>query len=637
MVTLDALFWIAHVARDRALAAAEESVLAPALGTLLRRLETRLGAESHGAPGDLVAGFALARGVVSVARSLLSPAYHPPVDLARVVAAENVRIAEHKGPSVSPLLGVTVDYSLLVPRGGADASAARAAYARAVAWLGAAPFALAARGELEGAELSMAAARAHTRAALLIARLVEFEVDVEAAYAWYQWATLAVFMGGASDDVSLRDLLDAAGAAGMDVRNARAFVDVAKLDRLRHALARRPRRAAARRSGDRRGLRAGRATPDAKREFLRAATSMRLLPARGGADAEVLQALVFPSVGKLDARVADPPPSTARDGVRAMPRALDVAAWLGSADARELLRESSDDAYEGYPSALDALCARRPAEQARHDSVYSSSLDALATYLAPSTADREQPGASSAAWRRRRLEAALAGWTTLRHDALAFARFPLATKPRSGRSGRAAAGDASGLRRAAPRGDREAPLARAAGDARPAGDGAPAGGVVRLSASLPPRRSSWPTPSPSPVAKRTTKSRALPERESLRTPFRRAWPPSSKGSSPASAADASLAIDVHTDQVARSALVEACGDLDDLYLVVRVPHTGRLVLAVGATASHYEVTEPASERPTDATWRTRLHGSPPPTRALFTRAYIAPAAAEEPPDASVTD
>jgi hypothetical protein len=103
------------------------------------------------------------------------------------------------------------------------------------------------------------------------------------------------------------------------------------------------------------------------------------------------------------------------------------------------------------------------------------------------------------------------------------------------------------------------------------------------------------------------------------------------------AADASLAIDVHTDLVSSHALVEGCGDLDDLYLAFREPQSGRLVLAMGAASSHYEVTEPARDRPTDTVWRARLHGPSPPARADYTRAYVAPAVDVEPLDASLAD
>ena len=639
VITLDTLFWVAHVARDRALAAAEESVLVPALEALLRRLEARLGSDAHGAPGDLVAPFALARGVVSVARSLLSPAYQPPVDLARVVAEENRRIAAHEGPSVSPLLGVTVDYSQIVPRGAADASAARAAYARAVAWLGSAPFVVAARGEVEGAQLSIAQARAHTRAALLVARMVEFEVDVEAAYAWHEWATLAEFVGGTSDDLSLRGLLDLAGARsgpGMNVRDARAFVDVAKLDRLRHTLF----------SGHPARLYDGAATagalvhhrgggdPGAAPEFIRATTSVRILAPRGDADAELLQGLVFPAVGKLTGP-SDPPPRTSRDGVRALPAALDVGAWLGSPDARALLHESGDDAYEDYGATLDNLSARRPSASARHDSVYASSLDALATYVLPSAADGAQPGASSPSWRRHRLEAALAGWATLRHDALAFARFPLATTPSLVDAHARPPATLAAFVEPHP----EA-IAKLLSLVRQTARG------LRALGQLPEGSSAGPTLESAEhlladafaIACREANDEAPApdERYAILTfPARLAALEESLVAS--RAADASLAVDVHTDLVSSRALVEGCGDLDDLYLAFREPQTGRIVLAVGATSSHYEVTEPARDRPTDTLWRTRLHGPSPPPRAEYTRAFLAPTVAPDPPDASAAD
>jgi hypothetical protein len=94
---------------------------------------------------------------------------------------------------------------------------------------------------------------------------------------------------------------------------------------------------------------------------------------------------------------------------------------------------------------------------------------------------------------------------------------------------------------------------------------------------------------------------------------------------------------VHTDLVSARALVEACGDLDDLYVAFREPESGQIVLAAGATASHYEVTEHARDRPTDTVWRARLHGPSPPARADYTRAFMAPAPPSEPLDASIAE
>jgi len=632
VVTLDALFWIAHVARDRALAAAEETALAPALDTLLRRLEVRLTVDARSAPGDLIAAYVLARGVVSVARSLLSPAYHAPADLARVVADESKRIAAHERPSVSPLLGLTLDYSQIVPRGAADASSARAAYARAVAWLGAAPFAVAARGEIDGAELSFGRARAHARAALLIARLVEFDVDAEAAYALRRWVTVSEFAGGASDDVSLRELLDVATAVGMDAHEPRGFVDVAKLDRLRHALL--AGHAAKLDDGAAiAGVQVHHGQPFGPADYERAATSVRMLPARSTPDADVLQSLVFPSVGKLDAR-ATTPPRTARDGIRAMPRALDVAAWLGATDARTLLHESGDDAYERFDTTRDALDARRPPEGSRHDSVYASSLDAIATYLAPSAADATQPGASTLAWRTRKIEAALAAWTTLRHDALPFARFPLATAPAAIESHATAPADLPAFVEPHP----EA-IAKLLALVRQTTHGLRAlGEVPEGSSAIPILDASERLLADAFAIARREANDETPtdeERDAIASfPARLAALEAALVAS--RAADASLAVDVHADLVASRVLVEACGDLDDLYVVLREPHTGRLVLTVGAASSHYEVDAPARDRPTDATWRARLHASPAPARDDFAPAFPVAAPATD-ADAGLDD
>jgi hypothetical protein len=614
VITMDALFWVAHVARDRALAAAEEAVLAPTLEALLRRLEARLAEDVKTAPGDLLAGYALSRGVIAVGRALLSPAYRAPTDLARVVDAETKRIAAHAGPAVSPLLGVTVDYSQIAPRGAADASTARTAYALATAWLGSAPFAVAARGEIEGAELPFGRARASTRAALLLARLVDFDVDAESAYAMRRWVTASEFAAGTSDDVSPRELLDVATSLGMDPRDPRSFVDVVKVDRLRHALmgGRSPKLDD---GGAVRGVPTHHGVPEPLRDFERAATSVRFFPARGTGDADVLQSLVFPEVGKLGKTPGDMVPESSRDGMRAMPRALDVAAWLGAKDARALLHDVGDDAYERYDATLGALIEHRPAEVTQHDSVYASSLDAIATYLAPSAADAAQPGATSPAWRARKLEAALAAWATLRHDALPFARFPLATRPSTSETRAPPPGTLPAFVEAHP----EA-IAKLLALVRQTTRGLRALGEVPEGSSAIPilDEAERLLADALAIARREAQDEPLApaEHEAMATFPARLTALEAK-LAPSHAADVSLAVDVHTDLPSARALVEACGDLDDVTLVMREPGTGRLVVAAGVAATHYELTEPAGARMTDATWRARLHGSPPPARDAF--------------------
>jgi hypothetical protein len=633
LVTLDALFWVAHVARDRALAAAEDGVLVPALETILRRLEARLEVESKDAPADLAQAYPLARGVISVARALLSPPYHPPVDLAHAVGQEQHLIAAHAGQAVSPLMGVTIDYSQIVARGAADASATRAAYAKAVAWLAAAPFALVARSEVPGAELSVSGARAHARAALLVARLIVFEIDAEAAYAGRRWTTLAEFAGGKSDDISLRELLDAATAVGIDVRQARSFVDVVKIDKLRHALL----QARPAHLDDGAAIAGAIVRPpppkDGTSDFLRPATSIRLLPSRTAPDAEVMQALVYPSVGKLTAK--ETPPPSARDGVRALPRALDVAVWLGSSEAAAAIHQAGDDAYERYADTLTELEARRPTPAARHASMYASSLDALSTYLARSEGDPALAAAGDPLWRQRKLESALAAWVMVRHDALAFARFPLATT-------------ASGVAASAPASS-SAPVFV---EPHPEAIGALLALVRQTSRGL---RSIAQVPDGSPAipildaseklladaldaARRQASDEPLSaeERAAMST-FPARLAALEQALVGCHGADASMAFDVHTDGPAGRVLIEATGDLDDLYAVVREPGSGRAVLAVGSVATHYELTSPIGERPSDVVWRARLHAATPPERAAFTRGYVALRAAAEPTDGGAQD
>src|SRR5262249_31984447 len=157
-------------------------------------------------------------------------------------------------------------------------------------------------------EVNVGVARSHARAALLLARFLVFEVDAEAAYAWHRLASVAGFAGGASDDLAPRDIAEAAGEVGIDVRDAPSLVDTAKSDRLRPTL--RPYRAPPLDDGGAHRL-----------------ASVRLLPARATADAELLQALVSPRLPG-----------------RRSPRALDVAAWLGSDDARAVLHDAHEDA-----------------------------------------------------------------------------------------------------------------------------------------------------------------------------------------------------------------------------------------------------------------------------------------------------
>jgi hypothetical protein len=358
--------------------------------------------------------------------------------------------------------------------------------------------------------------------------------------------------------------------------------------------------------------------------FARASTSVRLFPPRATPDAEVLQGLVFPAVGALSAaRDGGAAPATAREGLRALPTGLDVAAWLGAAEARDVLHAAGDDAYAGYDAAMERLYARRPPEGARHASLHLSALDAIATMLAPSAADAAQPSTMTSQWRRRKLGVALAAWTALRHAQVPFARFPLGPMPAAATLAPSSAGTPIAL----PAFVEPAPeaIAKLLALVRQTARGtwaiaalppdAPARALLGaieqvLAASLA-------------IASREANDEPLARAEAAalaELPARLAAIDAALGASHADLV--SMVTDVHTDLGPGLALEEATGELDDLYVAMREPRTGRIVLAVGASLPHYELTQPAALRLGDEGWRARLHAASPPSRDAFAAGYL---------------
>jgi hypothetical protein len=671
VLTLDALFALAHAALDRALAEAEDRKLMPATEILLRRLDARLAAERPGATLDLVAAYTTARGIVAVGRSLWNPAYVAPPELAEIVAAELARVRAHNGPAESPLLGVVLDYSLFASRGALAGDAdPRARAFRTMTWLSQAPLMLATDEEIEGGERNVSRVRTHARAALLLARLVDFDVDAESAHAWEELARLGRFVMGAPDDVSLRELMGLAVRAGLDAGDARAIANVARVDRVRH-LARvgrlprlydgagglrvlsppgafsddpsggsgvspdRPRVSGV--SPDRPGVSG--VSPDRDAGFSggpwfeRAALSVRVLGASAVPDAEVLQRLVFPAVGPAalrapsdsDAQAPAPARSTEREGRRALPTALDVAAWLGSPEARTILHESGDDAYAGYDTSMTFLEHVRPKEAARHASLHLSALDAIGVALASSAADPINPAALSPLWRRRNVEAALAAWTELRHEDAPFSRQPnVPPVPLALRTDARADDARLAVGFVEPHPEAIAALVALLGQARRGlvalgalGEHSEALAVaieiedilgIALRVAL--REANDEAVLPSEAADLAGVPRRLARLDARLEPSR--------------SAELSVAAGVHTDLEPARVLVEATGGIDDLLLLMREPASPKetkLVLAVGASIPHYELTQPAALRLSDEGWRARLRTSPPP-RGAYTSAYV---------------
>jgi hypothetical protein len=615
VITMDALFFLAHLAIDRANADIDAGVIAPAVGAMLRRLEVRLGAESRGAGADLAPAYLVARGVVAVAIALAQADYHPTEDLAPLVEGEKSRVLAHSAIGVSPWLGVPLDYSAMMPRGQADRDEAHASWFRAVAWLQHAALALEGRGEAEARpQVDVATARTHARAALLLSRLLQHDVDAEAASSWARIERAGDLLVGDPDDATPRDLEAAAEANRLDVRNGDWFSNVNAIDRVRHAAARaHPARVDDGTEGARVPAHPA-GVPDAVGRF---PSAFRLIDPRATPDAGLLQSLVFPSVGPLT-RAESPP--TARDGVRAFPSSLDVAAWLGSVEARAALHDTGDDGYARFDDVMARLRGAYPPADSieRHRTPYLSCLDTLEAWLGPSVGDRVQPGATTSAWRTRKVAVALAAWTELRHDALAMARVqvagvrlpprepaetavPIFVEPHP----EAIAGLLAEIRQTSRALVAEGVIAQDSSAAIVLGEVQDLlwdalGVAVHEAADQP-----VPSVLLASIAAFPARLRALE---------------AALGETGGAAVP--LAVDVHTDISSGRALEEQLGFVQEAWMVMREPVSHRQWLAFGASVPHIESVAPMAQRLSDGVWAARLLQDGPPPAAPLERAYF---------------
>ncbi len=596
LITADALFAVAHLALASALADVEAGVERVDLLSMLRQLDTRLSAEVSRARPDLLGGYRLARSTVAVALALVDASYEVPSDLAESVSLELARIRAHDGVAESPVFGAAIDYGSMSRRGAASSTGP--AMFEAAEWLAHAPFLLDGRGEVGSAEVEVGTARTHTRAALLLARLLTPEVDTSASAAFSRLDRVALFALGAADDLSPADLAQLARANAIDLRGGADVVNTAKLDHLRHAASRQP--TLFDESG---GLRE---VADGGAASWRPPRSMRLLPLRATPDGLLLQRLVFPFVGAASS--ADMLRG-ALSRVRAMPSALDVAAWLGSGAARLELSSRGDSRYGGFDVALSS--PRLPSGAlSRHASLFESGLDAISTWLRPSEIDVRVPGLFSDAADRRKLETALVAWTLLRHDALAFGHGSAPTGPPT----LAPTRRGPGLVLIEPHPETIASLLGMIRQARRgfAGIGALPGGAPSA-AILDETESILTLALEGSIEAAARESTFVDlEQELAELPGRVAAleQRAGQGAEPA-------VIDVHLDLGSGQVLEEATGTIDELFVRVQDPVAHRAIVVVGASIPHFEFAEKAGVRGSDVAWSARLRGGLAPNRDAF--------------------
>lgn len=554
LITVDALFGAARIGLELALAQVEEQ-LAPTLDALIARLDQRLTAEQKGVGATLSEAYRIARGIVAVAGTV-----KPPPELAAAVNAERALIEAHAVTATSPVLGFAVDYTRFAP----PSAAGRPGAFRALAWFGTAALPLVARAEQPGAALDVAQARTSARAAMLLARLCDADVDAESNALYTRISRYLAFGWGASDDLTLFEIDDIGTKAKVDLTKPEDIIDVAKVDKIRFGAMRAhapviydgP-------GGVGRSARVfgGHASPDE----IALTTLLRVGPAQEGA-----------------------PPSLQREGRRVIPTTLDIAAWLGAPGARAALHDTRADAFAGFDAALTKLTDERDLD-AFHSSIYESFLAAAGSLAT----DPDSPPS--------RGESVLTAWTMVHHMDQPFARKPKPPPP------------SSSVESAVPILVENAPetIARLLATVRQAKRGFEALGFASTDSPLVPLEELLK------IALMAAEHRANGEPLTAADHAKVATIPARIGAFDENESHVIASV-VAADPPSRRVLATATGRIEPIFELTRDIGRDEPLLVVGAHLAHHEIVTDAGEALTDAAWRGKAATA---SRAPYTAAF----------------
>jgi hypothetical protein len=383
-ISSDSVLQLYHVFFDFSLRQIESEKLLRAASSLSRQLLARaLATIKRTRLPEIRQAAELLAGYFGVAVSLFDGKnVKLPAAVRKKVAAELALIRKHSGRALSPLMGYKTDYSQFIPRGHYTRSAELKRYFLGMIWFGNIWF-LPKRDD-------------QLRAALLAAYYLEFYQTATKDFGsgplkllWDAIYEPTVFFVGESDDPTVRELRKASlEVFGKDVFKVRSFADDKQLERVRKILERLQR------------SRIRTANVDMPNQGIRF-MGQRYIP-----DSEILQRLT-------------------NFERRPFPKGLDLFAVLGNQDARVLL----DDFYkepakwDGYLPARRKLVrefAALPASAWRQN-LYWSWLDCL-RLLSAAPADGAPPFARTGAWRHKQLHTSLASWAELRHDTILYSK-----------------------------------------------------------------------------------------------------------------------------------------------------------------------------------------------------------------------
>jgi len=571
-VTTDAAYHLWHLTFDAVLRTTEEQALTPALRSLLQQSLAAAHTQTTRLAGTRVADAAArAEQLYQVAATELGL----PVTLGPLAKQEKALVDGHAGPQVSPLLGVTLDYSLMTPRGHYTRTATLKRYFVAMSVLGQSGFCLPGTRDC-------ATTTGPTRVGLLATRVLLGSPQRKAL--WQKVYEPTAFLVGLSDDYTPVELDAAARAAVPAWANDAAVIAD---DVLVAAIVARLR-----------ATRQVRIDPEK--------ASVRLMGTRFVLDSFVMDQLIAPTVGAKS------------DGAqRLLPSALDVAAAFGSSLAKQQLERSGAMTYPGYPQQLQAmidLVGQRPAED-WGGTVYDAWLAALQPVLARH-GTAYPPVMRSQAWAAKDLQSGLGSYAQLKHDTILYTKQAVAE----------GGGDEPQL---APRHWVEpepVAYARLASAVDLLRTGLTRRGLLgadqaKLTADLHDLLTFFTriaTDELAGTAISTTDNRRLAY---IGESFEALWfrTTDRNGEDLLSDKDSALIADIASGPDA--VLEVGTGRFDRLYILVP-DDSGRFQVAAGAVFSFYEFSIPAGQRLTDETWRARLDAGQAPARPTWAAALF---------------
>ncbi|NPV87599.1 MAG: DUF3160 domain-containing protein [Anaerolineae bacterium] len=332
----------------------------------------------------------------SVAARLLELSIQPPAEAAKLAEEELALINTHSGVAVSPIWArsdqaqdkqLIEDYSQYIPRGHYTRSEALQRYFRAMMWYGRMTFRL--RDTFE------------TQRALLLTQAIRKAQAADGTPAMQLWQNIyepTVFLVGKADDLSYGEYGAVSDAVFGASPNLEAFGDETLMAQFYQAAKNLP-------------------PPQVNSMWVwiwedrdEATQGFRVMGQRFTLDAYIFQQLIWRQVGTMEKP-------------RDLPKALDVLAAMGSAEARQILREMGEDEYENYPQQMEKITQEVGSLglDSWTQNVYWSWLYTLQAVFAPK--NESYPNLMrTQAWTRKDLHTALGSYTELKHDTILYAK-----------------------------------------------------------------------------------------------------------------------------------------------------------------------------------------------------------------------